>query len=92
MKDSLLYKKLGLERALSNAPYYCGTFEKMFHASLRIEAWEQYGEGYTPSYVEISCPLLTNGQAVFYASGNEFSLATIKKILNTLRKCLEFYK
>ena len=92
MRDVDLYESLGLERALSNAPYYCGTFEKMFHASLRIEAWEQYGEGYTPSYVEISCPLLTNGQAVFYASGNSFSPAKIKQILGTIRKCLEFYK
>ena len=92
MRDIVLYEKLGLERNYDDAPFYCGTFERRFNASLYIEAWKYYEEGYTPSYVEINCPLLENGQITFYASENEFSLATAKKILGTIKKCLEYYK
>ena len=92
MQDFQLFEELGLEQSFDQAPYYCGKYEKYFHASLYVEAWKQYEEGYTPSYVEILCPLLKNGHAIFYASENEFSLATKTNILSILRKCLEYYK
>ena len=93
MRDLELFEKLGLEKNFSNVPYYCGKYEKYFQAStLYVEAWKQYQEGYTPSYIEITCPLLKNGHVIFYANENEFSLASTKNILNTIKKCLEYYK
>ena len=90
MKDLKLFEKLGLEKDFSDVPYYCGKFEKSFNESLYIEAWKQYDEGYTPSYIEIFCPLLETRSVIFYASENEFSLATAKTIINTIKKCLEY--
>ena len=92
MKDVKLFTKLGLEKDFSDVPYYCGKYEKSFQASLYVEAWEQYSEGYTPSYIEIICPLLKNGRITFYANGNEFPLAVVKNILSIIKKCLEYYK
>ena len=92
MKDIILFEGLGLERNFSNAPFYCGAYERYFTTSLYIEAWKQYDEGYTSSFVEITCPLLENGHVIVYASENSFSLTDVKKILRTLKKCLEFYK
>ena len=92
MKDLDLYEELGLEQTFNQAPHYCGEYRKVFHASLYVGAWKQYEEGYTPSYIEITCPLLKNGHVIYYASENEFSLATVKNILNTIKKCLEYYK